>query len=92
MKINIKQIMVVQHELELPVLKPIPCEYETIDNHLFLNLEDENGNQARVDSDLVLPKYNWETVKQYKTRLRHYLYSLYENNMKVVLFCPPEEL
>lgn len=88
MKINIKQIMVVQHELELPVLKPIPCEYETIDNHLFLNLEDENGNQIRVDSDLVLPKWECESMKQYKQRMRHYLVSLYEAGLPVAVFIP----
>ena len=80
--------MVVQHELELPVLKPIPCEYETIDNHLFLNLEDENGNQIRVDSDLVLPKWECESMKQYKQRMRHYLVSLYECGLSVAVFIP----
>lgn len=88
MKVNIKQIMIVQHELELPVLKPIPCEYETVDNHLFLNLEDENGNQIRVDSDLVLPKWECESMKQYKQRMRHYLVSLYECGLPVAVFIP----
>ena len=79
-------------ELELPTLLPVPAEFITDNDSVEVELSDKEGNLHRVPSDWVLPKYNWETVKQYKTRLRHYLYSLYENNMEVVLFCPPEEL
>lgn len=79
-------------ELELPTLFPVPAEFFTNNDSVKVELNDEEGNLHRVPSDWVLPKYNWETVKQYKARLRHYLYSLYENNMKVVLFCPPEDL
>ena len=79
-------------ELELPTLLPVPGEFFTNNDSVKVELNDEEGNLHRVPSDWILPKYNRETVKQYKTRLRHYLYSLYENNMKVVLFCPPENL
>ena len=79
-------------ELELPTLLPVPAEFITDNDSVEVELNDEEGNLHRVPSDWVLLKYNWETVRQYKARLRHYLYSLHENNMKVVLFCPPEEL